>query len=91
MPKAPIVPPTPGAPADGQTPGTELTVQDLGVLKTIIEVAQARGAFKPNEMEAVGKTYSKLDTFLTSIQNQQVAAQGNAPATPAKPATPGEK
>ena len=42
-------------------------------------------------MEAVGKTYTKLDTFLTSIQNQQVAAQGNAPATPAKPATTGDK
>ena len=92
MPPAPTVPPTAGAPADGQAPGTtELTVQDLGVLKTIIEVAQARGAFKPNEMEAVGKTYSKLDTFLTSIQNQQVAAQGDAQATPAKPATAGDK
>ena len=41
-----------------------------------------------NELEAIGKTYTKLETFLTSIQNQQVAAQGNAPATPAKPATP---
>ena len=92
MPTPPTVPPTAGAPADGQAPGsTELTVQDLGVLKTIIEVAQTRGAFKPNEMEAVGKTYTKLDTFLASIQNQQVAAQGDAPATPAKPATTGDK
>ena len=92
MPQASTVPPA-GAPADGQAPAgsTELTVQDLGVLKTIIEVAQTRGAFKPNEMEAVGKTYTKLDTFLASIQNQQVAAQGNAPAEPAKPATTGDK
>ena len=91
MPSAPTVPPT-GAPADGPAPGNpELTVQDLGVLKTIIEVAQSRGAFKANELEAVGKTYTKLETFLTSIQNQQVAAQGNAPAVPAKPATTGDK
>ena len=91
-PTSQTVPPTAGAPAAGQAPGsTELTVQDLGVLKTIIEVAQTRGAFKPNEMEAVGKTYTKLDTFLASIQNQQVAAQGDAPATPAKPATTGDK
>ena len=91
-PTSQTVPPTAGAPADGQAPGsTELTVQDLGVLKTIIEVAQTRGAFKPNEMEAVGKTYTKLDTFLASIQTQQVAAQGDAPATPAKPATTGDK
>ena len=61
------------------------------MLKTVIEVAQSRGAFKANELEAVGKTYTKLETFLTSIQNQQVAAQGNAPATPASPATTGGK
>ena len=65
-----------GAPAG--TPVQELTVQDLGVLKTIIEVAQSRGAFKANELEAVGKTYSKLESFLASIQNQQVAKDPNA-------------
>ena len=73
-----------GAPANA--PVQELTVQDLGVLKTIIEVAQSRGAFKANELEAVGKTYSKLESFLASIQNQQVAkdpaqASATAPAT----------
>ena len=59
----------------------------LGVLKTIIEVAQSRGAFKANELEAVGKTYSKLETFLASIQNQQVAKDPNAPAPATAPAT----
>lgn len=85
----------PATPGDASTPtpsaegNPELTVQDLGVLKTIIEVAQSRGAFKPNELEAIGKTYTKLDTFLASIQNQQVAAQGDAPVDPV-PATSGE-
>ena len=97
---APVAPTAPGVTNPSATPGPdgappagnpELTVQDLGVLKTIIEVAQSRGAFKANELEAIGKTYTKLETFLTSIQNQQVAAQGNAPATPAKPATTGDK
>ena len=75
----------------GQAPqATELTVQDLGVIKTIIEVAQSRGAFKANELEAVGKTFNKLDTFLTSIQNQQVANQPDAPA-PATAPTEGDK
>ena len=51
----------------GQAPqATELTVQDLGVIKTIIEVAQSRGAFKANELEAVGKTFNKLDRMTTS-------------------------
>jgi|TARA_B100001093_G_scaffold410991_1_gene400405 hypothetical protein len=74
-----------GAPANA--PVQELTVQDLGVLKTIIEVAQSRGAFKANELEAVGKTYSKLESFLTSIQNQQVAKDPNAQAPATAPAT----
>jgi hypothetical protein len=97
---APVAPTAPGVTNPSATPGPdgappagnpELTVQDLGVLKTIIEVAQSRGAFKANELEAIGKTYTKLETFLTSIQNQQVAAQGDASATPAKPATTGDK
>jgi hypothetical protein len=77
-PQASVPPTGPGSPA-----AAELTVQDLSVLKTIIEVAQTRGAFKANELEAVGKTYNKLDTFLTTVSNQQVNAQKDAPATPA--------
>jgi len=74
-----------GAPTGAQA-AAELTVQDLGVLKTIIEVAQSRGAFKANELEAVGKTFNKLDVFLTTVQNQQVAESANAPTMPATPA-----
>ena len=93
VPKGPsTLPPKPGAPADGPAPGNpELTVQDLGVLKTVIQVAQSRGAFKAIELEAVGKTYTKLESFLTRIQIQQVSGQGNAPATRASPATTGGK
>mgnify|MGYP001063702488 CR=1 FL=1 len=75
------------APQGAQAPAAELTVQDLGVLKTIIEVAQSRGAFKANELEAIGKTFNKLDTFLTTVQNQQVTESANAPTMPAAPAT----
>ncbi len=49
----------------------ELTIQDLTSLKSIIDVASQRGAFKPNEMVTVGQTYSKLETFLTAIAAQQ--------------------
>lgn len=56
------------------TPNPELTVQDLGNLKQIIDVASQRGAFKPNEMMTVGQTYNKLETFLNAV-----AAQGEAP------------
>jgi hypothetical protein len=45
----------------------ELTVSDLNALKTILDVATQRGAFKAAEMEAVGKVYNKLSNFLASI------------------------
>ena len=49
----------------------ELTVQDLGNIKQIIDVASQRGAFKPNEMTTVGTTYTKLETFLAAVAQQQ--------------------
>jgi|TARA_B110000908_G_scaffold115206_1_gene135089 hypothetical protein len=54
-----------------QEAGPELTVQDLASLKQIIDVASQRGTFKPNEMQVVGATYTKLEAFLAAIQAQQ--------------------
>lgn len=54
--------------------GPDLTVNDLQALKSIIDVASQRGAFKPNEMVAVGQTYQKLDTFLSAVATQQQQA-----------------
>ena len=51
--------------------GPDLTVQDLQALKNIIDVASQRGAFKPNEMMTVGQTYTKLETFLAAVSQQQ--------------------
>lgn len=50
---------------------TELTLQDLAALRSIIDVASTRGAFKPTEMVAVGTIYSKLDKFLANVQKGQ--------------------
>jgi hypothetical protein len=57
-----------------QDQSADLTVNDLTALKTIIDIASSRGAFKPSEMVAVGQTYTKLDTFLTTIAKQAEAA-----------------
>jgi hypothetical protein len=74
----------PTAPAQGGS--VELTVQDLNTLRTVIDVATQRGAFKANELAAVGTTYNKLDTFLQQVQKQQAEAakakEGEATATP---------
>jgi len=45
----------------------DLNVSDLNALKSIIDVATQRGAFKASEMEAVGKVYNRLSTFLDSV------------------------
>ena len=62
------------APATPQA-GTDLSVQDLQGLKTIIDVASSRGAFKPNEMMSVGQVYGKLEAFLSAVQQQANQAQ----------------
>lgn len=49
-----------GQPAD-------LNVSDLAAIKSIIDVATQRGAFRAPELEAVGKVYNKLSNFLDTI------------------------
>ena len=72
------------APApEQQPPGPELTVNDLGNIKQIIDVASSRGAFKPNEMMSVGQVYGKLEAFLSMVQQQQ-AQQAPTETGPAK-------
>ena len=51
--------------------GPDLNISDLAAIKNIIEVASQRGAFKANELEAVGKTFNKLNTFLEAVTNKE--------------------
>lgn len=61
--------------------GPDLNIQDLSAMKSIIDVASSRGAFKPAEMAMVGQTYNKLSAFLDAVAKQAEAAkaqpQGN--------------
>lgn len=57
-------------PAAEQTESADLNVNDLNGMKTIIDLASSRGAFKPNEMMAVGQIYMKLSNFLATVQKQ---------------------
>jgi hypothetical protein len=51
-----------------QAPATpDLNLNDLAALKSIVEVASQRGAFKAGELESVGKIYNKLNTFLEAV------------------------
>ena len=55
------------APKPEQPTGPDLNVNDLNSLKSIIDVASQRGAFKASEMEAIGKVYNRLNNFLESV------------------------
>lgn len=54
-----------------QQPAADLNISDLAALKSIVDVATQRGAFRAPELEAVGKTYNKLVTFLESITKKE--------------------
>jgi hypothetical protein len=61
---------------EAQAPAApELTIQDLGNLRAIIDVASQRGAFRAAEMAAVGTTFNKLNDFLNAVAPQQPAAE----------------
>lgn len=60
-----------GAEPSGQQDGADLNISDLAAIKSIIDVASQRGAFRAAELEAVGKTYNKLNTFLESVTKKE--------------------
>ena len=63
------------APAQ-EAPAAELTIADLNAVRAIIDVASTRGAFKANELEMVGKTFNKLNSFLEAAAKNSQAQQG---------------
>ena len=44
-----------------------LTVQDLITLKSAIELGSQRGAWRANELTAVGTVYERLSLFVASL------------------------
>lgn len=54
-----------------QQPAPDLNISDLVALRSIIDVASTRGAFKATELEAVGKTFNKLNAFLEAVSKKE--------------------
>lgn len=75
------------------TPNTNLTVQDLVGLKSCIEVACSRGAYRAEEMKSVGEVFDRISAFLKAIEEQaqqvQDGTQTEATTEP-QPADQGE-
>lgn len=65
----------PQATPTAEETSVDLTLNDLAAIRSIIDVASSRGAFKPNEMVAIGTVYSKLEKFLELALKQSQAAQ----------------
>ena len=49
------------------TDSVQIGIEELATIKTIIETASSRGAFKADELQAVGTVYNKLTAFLEHV------------------------
>jgi hypothetical protein len=54
-----------------QAAPADLNLNDLMMIKNLIDVVTTRGAFKANELSSVGVLYDKLEKFLASVSAQQ--------------------
>lgn len=67
-----------------QKQAPDLTITDLQNVRSIIDIAATRGAFKAAEMAAVGGVFNKLDAFLQSVVPAQAPAGEQAASQEAK-------
>lgn len=58
--------PTPPPVTATETP-PDLTVNDIQSIERIINIATTRGAFRANEMTAVGQIYDRISKFLAYV------------------------
>ena len=80
------------ATTDSELPKTpDLNVNDLNSVRSIIDIATTRGAFKANELASVGALYNKLDAFLKEVEAQAKAAKEAAEAAQPEEQAKGEK
>jgi hypothetical protein len=69
--KAPAAATAPEAAAAPEATAPDLNINDLAALRSILDVASSRGAFKAAELEAVGKIYNKLNSFLEAVTKKE--------------------
>jgi hypothetical protein len=57
---------------------TQITLSDLQSLKVCVEVACSRGAYRAEEMQAIGTVYNNLAKFLSAVTPQTTPADDTA-------------
>tara|TARA_Y100000114_G_C11679298_1_gene287791 strand:+ start:396 stop:692 length:297 start_codon:yes stop_codon:yes gene_type:complete len=75
-------------PQQTQANPNDLTIQDLAILKNIIEMSTERGVFKAPELATVGSVFNKLEAFLKNVEEQAKAAQEGQAAAQQPPVDP---
>ena len=65
-----------------QSNNIELNLQDLRALKTLVEVACQRGAYRADEMKAIGTVYDRIAGFLAAVEANQSSSDTESSATP---------
>lgn len=58
---------------------TTITVGDLTVVRSVIDLACERGAFRGSELSTVGAVFDKLSAFLDEFERQQAEEQDSQP------------
>lgn len=70
-----------------ETENPQLKIEDLRILREIVELSVQRGAFAANEIAAVGAAYDKLNNFLVHVQAaEEQTRQETENASPPAPA-----
>lgn len=67
-----------------------LSLQELGTLLQIVDLAVQRGAFRGNEASQVGAVFDRLNAFLSQVQEQQEAAKAAEEEANAEAEAPAE-
>ena len=57
----------------------KLTIADLASIRSLIDAACTRGAFKAAEMKQVGEVYEKLTAFIDAVKAQAEAEAAQQP------------
>ena len=68
----------------------QLTITDLITLQQTVEIACTRGAFRAEEMKAIGTVYEQLSTFLTALKDHAETQAETEPSVDAVEQTQGD-
>jgi|TARA_B100000287_G_scaffold200093_1_gene189002 hypothetical protein len=66
----------------------DLNINDMVLLKSMIELGSQRGAWRANELSVVGTVYEKLTKFVASLMPATTETPAPAPAPTPAPQQP---